>query len=519
MRLGSLVEDDWTAPYRWPTFRGMVGPCFSSRTLFSTSSVSLSSSPAESTGLLGFLSRCPTFPSLCLPFSFLWRGSLQEEEEGSRVMSAVFVFQKTTPCICPETLTLLTLCSLSLGSEPTHRFRVEMMLLSHEQQTSSIISTLNRCVGSLPRDKLQRVSRVSVSGQMHGVVFWKTNTDYFVAKDTSQLITWQDGRCSADFLSSLPPPDSHLALASGFGCATIFWYSRNRPEFLGDWGVAGTIQDYVVSMLCGLDGCVMTPHNAASWGFFNTTSGRWNTRMWASRWGCSPGVWWWRGRGGAHRGRVARRPRPHAVLNISTSAQLAYTMPGGFRPPDAPVTGSPISYFPYFDESYLAVAASLNGGNALTTFVGGGDDDSWLYDKLIGCALCQPHSDLTVTPTLLGERHHHPPLRGAAAANLSAGNLSLGHVTRALCRGVLDNLSAMMPTALLREAGVRRVRGSGSALARNPVLQAEAERALHPLTLEYGHAADSAVGAAMVACDRLSLKLTILDSASDSGAF
>lgn len=56
---------------------------------------------------------------------------------------------------------------------------------------------------------------------------------------------------------------------------------RCRPEFLEEFIVAGTIQDYVVSMLCGLDGCVMTPQNAASWGFFNTSSNQWNVDMYA----------------------------------------------------------------------------------------------------------------------------------------------------------------------------------------------------------------------------------------------
>ncbi len=53
-------------------------------------------------------------------------------------------------------------------------------------------------------------------------------------------------------------------------------FFHRRPEFLEDFSVAGTIQDYVVSMLCGLDGCVMTPQNAASWGFFNTSTKQWN---------------------------------------------------------------------------------------------------------------------------------------------------------------------------------------------------------------------------------------------------
>lgn len=57
------------------------------------------------------------------------------------------------------------------------------------------------------------------------------------------------------------------------------------------------------------------------------------------------------------------------VLNISTSAQLTYAMPADFKPPDSPQLASSISYFPYFEESYLAVAASLNGGNVLATFV------------------------------------------------------------------------------------------------------------------------------------------------------
>lgn len=57
------------------------------------------------------------------------------------------------------------------------------------------------------------------------------------------------------------------------------------------------------------------------------------------------------------------------VLNISTSAQLTFAMPADFRPPDSPQSASSISYFPYFDSSYLAVAASLNGGNVLSTFV------------------------------------------------------------------------------------------------------------------------------------------------------
>ncbi|KAM4545464.1 sedoheptulokinase [Odontesthes bonariensis] len=411
-----------------------------------------------------------------------------------------------------------------------------------EQDPGRIIDALNRCVGQLPRDKLQHVSSIGLSGQMHGVIFWKaergcdwSTKDFFTPRDTSQLITWQDGRCSSEFMSSLPKPDSHVSVATGFGCATIFWYMKHRPEFLEDFTVAGTIQDYVVSMLCGLDRCVTTPQNAASWGFFNTSADQWNENILkaagfplhllphcvppgglagktCSAWhGIPAGTPVGAAMGDLQCSVYSCMSAPtDAVLNISTSAQLTFAMPGDFKPPDSPQPALPISYFPYFDSSYLAVAASLNGGNVLATFVetlttwmrelGEELSESCLYEKLIRCALNQETSDLRVSPTLLGERHS--PLCLGQVTNISTSNLSLGHVIRALCRGVVTNITSMMPAESLRQAGVSRIVGSGSALARNEVLRQEVEKAF-PLQVVYGQNADSAVGVAMVLCDKL----------------
>ena len=44
-------------------------------------------------------------------------------------------------------------------------------------------------------------------------------------------------------------------------------------------------------------------------------------------------------------------------------------MPAGFQPAQTPDPAAPVAYFPYFDKTHLAVAASLNGGNVLATFV------------------------------------------------------------------------------------------------------------------------------------------------------
>ena len=125
--------------------------------------------------------------------------------------------------------------------------------------------------------------------------------------------------------------------------------------------------------------------------------------------------------------------------------------------------------------------------------------DSSLYEQVIRCALSQESSDLRVSPTLLGERHSPQSL--GQVSDIAPSNLSLGHVARAVCHGILENLTSMMPPVSLLAAGVKRIMGSGSALSRNEVLRQEVERAF-PVPVVYGGDVDSAVGVAMVLCDR-----------------
>ncbi|KPP67856.1 sedoheptulokinase-like, partial [Scleropages formosus] len=430
-------------------------------------------------------------------------------------------------------------CSL-----PTHADISGRHTLAMEQDPLKIIDALNQCVASLPRDKLKKVIRIGVCGQMHGVMFWKAKTAccwdtkdgscLFWPKDVSQLVTWQDGRCSSDFLSSLPQPNSHLSVATGFGCATIFWYLTYRPEFLTKFTAAGTIHDYVVAMLCGSEKCLMSTQNAASWGYFCTHTSQWNMDILKDSGfpvhllpepvpsGCRAGFTSTEWHGIPAKTAVAAAlgdlqcavyscmtDRTDAVLNISTSAQLSFAMPTDFVPPAEPDPLLPVSYFPYFD-GYLAVAASLNGGNVMATFVemliawmkelGVDMDDSTVYVQLIEAALNQASSDLEVRPTILGERHNTSSL--GLVSNITGSNISLGHVTRAVCRGIIQNIITMLPPQSLLETGVKRIMGSGSVLARNKVLRQEAERAF-PLPINYGKDVDSAVGVAMVFSDRM----------------
>ncbi|OWK57304.1 Sedoheptulokinase [Lonchura striata] len=283
-------------------------------------------------------------------------------------------------------------------------------------------------------------------------------------------------------------------------------------------------------MLCDLKKPLMSVQNAASWGYFNCRNKSWNTDILkkssfpvhllpevgdsgsiAGRTTCA-----WHGIPKGAKVGIALgdfqcsvysclTERTDAVLNISTSAQLTISMPLGFQPPEAPDPSSAVTYFPYFNGDYLAVAASLNGGNVLATFVGMVAQwaqelgfqvqESAIYPRIIQAALAQKHSKLSVHPTIFGERHLPELL--ASVSSIGASELSLGHVTRALCRGLVENLCSMLPVQHLEELGVRRVLGSGSALARNEVLRQEVER-IFPFPVVYGKDVDAAVGAAMV---------------------
>lgn len=74
-------------------------------------------------------------------------------------------------------------------------------------------------------------------------MFWKNENEKkaweILEKDTSvrydvtqnrvsALYTWQDNRCDPNFLTTLPVPESHLNISTGFGLATMFWMTKNK---------------------------------------------------------------------------------------------------------------------------------------------------------------------------------------------------------------------------------------------------------------------------------------------------
>ncbi|KAG6451399.1 hypothetical protein O3G_MSEX007114 [Manduca sexta] len=344
-------------------------------------------------------------------------------------------------------------------------------------------------------------------------------------ENMSALYTWQDSRCKTEFLDSLPKPDSHLKCYSGYGCATLLWMLKHKPEKLKNFKYSATVQDFVVTMLCDLESPIMSDQNAASWGYFNTTDNTWNIDILKSidfpvellpkivksgdiagklnsSWNGIPagtpvGV----ALGDLQCSIIATLENTQdAVLNISTSAQLAFVVNS-----ISDFGCNTIEHLPYFNNTYLVVAASLNGGNVLATFVkmlqqwmlefGFPIPQSKVWEKLIALGLdAKTSSAMSITPHLLGERH--VPTAKASVENIDLSNIQLGSVFKSLCDSLIQNLHTMMPKDILRSADIKRIVGNGSGLSRNAVLQRAVEH-YYSLPLEFTCGGDAAKGAAI----------------------
>ena len=153
-----------------------------------------------------------------------------------------------------------------------------------EQSVEQIFSCIESCMNQLPEQLLTRVSFVAVCGQMHGCVLWQSDritpvsTDH-IKEATSNLITWQDGRCTEEFLRSLPCTTQPTKISTGYGCASLAWLHRNKLDLLNQFDTSGTIMDLLVCVLCGAGRPHMSTHNANSWGYFDLQAKQWELEL------------------------------------------------------------------------------------------------------------------------------------------------------------------------------------------------------------------------------------------------
>ncbi|KAF4037207.1 FGGY family of carbohydrate kinases C-terminal domain [Phytophthora infestans] len=457
------------------------------------------------------------------------------------------------------------------------------------QNVDQVLLAVQGVVSLLPETARRRVTSIGICGQMHGILWWCSRAVHEAAErllatgghpddDTyepawSELITWQDQRCSPAFLENCrikiarSKPTGNASppckLAAGYGLASFAHTLENSPRTLVGMDACGTIHDFVAFVLCGHtlpSETFMDTTDAHSWGGLNLQTRTWDNRVLrALRIPSSmlpavkkPGTCVGHSSTGhAGFGLPASKPvcvpmgdHPCSVLaalskrqsqpgsesnitlvNIGTSAQMAMVLTGAdvaklsssSKTPSQDKSSFEVRPF-LTEDRYLGVAASLSGGNTFAWLVqqwqqwtkemgltpANNDDneeqqaqrEAEIYSRLIGLGLQREETELTFAPTLNGERAD--PDATGSIVNLRMNNWSMGDISAALCRGLVDNLFAMIPTELQSLISAQPMIGTGNALVRNELLQRFLVRRLaQPQSLLLQTAADAAVGAAL----------------------
>ncbi|XP_045172025.2 sedoheptulokinase-like [Mercenaria mercenaria] len=439
-------------------------------------------------------------------------------------------------------------------SEPTNA-DIDNEPRKSEQDVSKIMHAVCICLTRITDKNRACVKCICVSGQMHGILLWNSDLQMSLedekleVRNTSNLFTWQDHRASSEYIAALPKPDSHQNKATGFGCVTLFWMAQFQPEVLVHYNTAGGIMDYLVVLLCGLDKPVMSDQIASSWGYFSSQTNTWNFQILreanfpvhvlpvversgsqagtlCTEWfGIPKGTPVLAGLGDLQCSFVSgSEGETDAVINMSTSSQVCYPVLSSEFIPRRCETPSPISFFPFFNQKFLAVAASLNGGNTLSAFVkmlqnwfgsfGVALDKQDIWQKLTDLSTAKTPdgvnglstatvSDtgvkgLVIQPLLFGERHD-PTLTGSVSG-AHEDNLSLGCVFQAMCEGLVNNLHQMMPVSMLIESGITSLVLTGSVIDRQPYVKDYVKKLYAPLTVKEQSGIDASVGAGRIAC-------------------
>jgi sedoheptulokinase len=171
---------------------------------------------------------------------------------------------------------------------------------------------------------------------------------------------------------------------------------------------------------------------------------------------------------------------------------------------------------PYFDSRVLLVAASLNGGNVLESFIDAflnwnadlglvqkeSVNRDLIWARLIDLAekAVEVGTSLNCEPKIFAERHDKQTF--GSMSNISHENVdSIGLVFDSICRGLIRNLREMITVMLMSELGCRRILATGSALVRNKRMKKWLEVEFADFEIVYKASSDSAMGAVSFAKD------------------
>jgi len=396
------------------------------------------------------------------------------------------------------------------------------------------VRLLRELVAALPEPA--EIAALGVTGQQHGVAFLGAD-----GAPLAPAITWQDQRAlerassGATYLEELVARAGGPGRFHGMGCqpapgylgASLYWLARHNA--LSANARACLIPDAAVAALTG-HAPATDPTLAGSSALYDVAQSRWDQALCATlgldaarlpevlpggslagqlsaasarQIGLPHGLPVAVALGDNQASFIGSVAAPHdsVLVNIGTGGQVSALVDGFLRLPAVDTRAFPGS-------GYLLVGAGSSGGatlgylHSLVLAIGRevfGVERHEVYDALLALAhRSQPGADgVRFVPHLAGTRID--PAATASWSGLTAANLTLGNLARALIEGIAADAYAfwqrMAPVAGLR----RTLVGAGNGLTRNAVLCGALETAFGlPLTLS--HRAEAAArGAALCA--------------------
>jgi len=400
-----------------------------------------------------------------------------------------------------------------------------------EQNISVLVGTVRKILRKFPEELKSKIQTIGLTGQMHGVILLNKDNE-----PLTPLISWQDNRCSDEFLRELNRRTGHV-LKRGYGCSILAWFIYHKL-LSREVKSACTVQDYMVSILCGNRRPVTDATNAASWGLFDLNTMNWDFQAIKladiPKW-LFPKVFPYGAKAGnlcvdmaeelgipyeipvsvaigdnqASLLATLKDPTKEIALTLGTGAQLSVVV-DNHQISTLPKGHAQFEYRPYPEGKSLAVAASLNGGSAWAWLADQVEkwlielglprvSKDYLYKRLneLGLQCINNDTTLEIKPIFYGERFDSS-LR-SIIAGIGLNNFDLGNIACAMARGIIENLRSMLPNDLLNHR--ERIVGSGNALRRTPLLQAIATEIFNvPIEIN-DKAEESACGAAINAMD------------------
>ena len=367
------------------------------------------------------------------------------------------------------------------------------------------------------------IAGIGLCGQMHGVLYLDAAGD-----PASSLYTWQDESANAmmqgsggTYAQALTALTGH-AMASGFGCSTLFVHAR-QGTIPPNAAQICTIHDWVAMRLCGLRRPVMHASDAASFGLFDLQTLQFDLdavraaglpeelfpeviadyNQLGTYKNCP--VYAAAGDNQASFLGAAGVPGSTVLVNVGTGSQCsltsAYVLPAQL-PPGAELR-------PLRGAEYLYVGSALCGGRAYALardffagcarFLGAEGSDAAVYEAMNQLLKENPppaEARLRVDTRFAGTRKN-PSLRGCVDG-IGTDNFTPAHLLWGLVEGMAAELHDYY-----RDSGQSRTRlvGAGNGLRKNSALrQALEQRFGMPITVPpYGE--EAARGAAKIAAE------------------